>query len=350
MNLSVQRWGEENKIALLGNYPEFLQTLHKLEKFARCENSVLITGESGTGKELFARSLYLLSRLNNKPFLSENCSRFHHESLMVSELFGHKKGSFTGAIADHNGIFEAAAGGVVFLDEVGELSPAAQKMLLRVIESGEIKPLGSQVVKKVDVRIVSATNRDLKAMVEQGAFRQDLFYRLDCLSLFIPPLRERGEDWQLLLDFYLKRLNRKHGSKKRFSSAAIKLLQLYAWPGNIRELKNIVETGFWSSENEVIDAKDFASKLQKPTTTARHFFDVEPYYRRMVKDGQSFWEVIYQPFLARELNRSQVKAILQFSLSQSNGGYKGLLNLFNMPPGDYKKFVNFLRNHGLNDC
>ena len=331
---------------LLGQHPAFIKVLQKLEQFALSAAPILITGESGVGKELFAGALYLLSQRNEAAYVPVNCGQFNDEHLMVSELFGHAKGSFTGAAQDRQGVFEAANGGTIFLDEIGELSACAQKMLLRVIDQKEIMPLGSTKIKPIDIRVISATHRNLASMAEAGKFREDLFYRLNCLQLHIPALRERDDDRILLLAYYLDQLNEAHGVQKQFSSEALDFLKSYSFPGNIRELKNIVETGFRVSHGDRIQLDDITEKLQHRRKSDLLPLNIAGDYSRMVDKGESFWEVIHEPFLNRDLNRLQVKAVMQRGL-QGTGSYKGLLKIFNIAEADYKKFLNFLQQHEL---
>lgn len=342
--LSIERWGKE--ILLLGHHPTFYEALQKLEQFAPSDEPVLITGESGVGKELFAKALYLLGRRNNAPYVCVNCGRFDDENLMVSELFGHTKGSFTGAVQDRQGVFEAANDGMILLDEIGELSLRAQKMLLRVIDQKEITPLGSTKTKQVDIRVISATHRDLASMTETDQFREDLFYRLNCLHLHIPALRERGDDVVLLLQYYLNKLNEAQGVEKQFSPEALAYLKQHDFPGNIRELKNIVETGFRVCEGNIIQFNDITEKMQNRRRGDLLPIDIAEYYSRMVDKGESFWDIISKPFMNRDLSRSQVIAIIQKGLKEA-GNYKGLARLFNIPLSKHKKFLNFLQAHQL---
>ncbi len=210
----------------------------QLSQIAPYDLSVLIAGESGTGKELFARALHYSSARSDKPFVSENCGAMHDE-LLSSELFGHKKGSFTGAISDHIGLFEQAHGGTIFLDEVGDISPAFQVKLLRVLQEGEIRPLGSDQKRRVDVRVVAATNRDLQQEVKAGRFRRDLYYRLAQVTLELPPLRDRLCDIPVLANDILKQACEAFDKPvSGFSAEALACLQGYGWPGNVRELQN----------------------------------------------------------------------------------------------------------------
>jgi len=226
--------------SLIGETPAFLRVVEKLASYARVDYPVLITGESGTGKEIFARELHRLSTRNGKPFLVQNCSAIP-ETLLESELFGHRKGAFTGATADKTGLFEAAAGGTVFLDEIGDMSPNLQARVLRVLQDGEIKPVGSTASSRVDVRVVAATNVDLPEAIAQKRFREDLFYRLNVLPLSVPPLRERKQDIPLLLERFLFLESRKLDRPPvKFPAATMRALTEYAWPGNVRELENFV--------------------------------------------------------------------------------------------------------------
>jgi transcriptional regulator with PAS, ATPase and Fis domain len=202
---------------------------------------VLIQGENGTGKELIARAIHFNSPRASERFVVQNCSAFN-DNLLDSELFGHKKGAFTGAIADKDGLFAVADRGTFFLDEIGDMSPALQVKVLRVLQEGTFTPVGDTQSRQVDVRIIAATHRDLKRMVERGEFREDLYYRINVISLTVPPLRERRDDILLLIDYFLKRNAKGRRLKqKRLSQACLDRLLEYAWPGNIRELENEIE-------------------------------------------------------------------------------------------------------------
>lgn len=347
--LSAEEWGRSQTIHTVGCDPSIVKAQVRLSRFALMDRPVLITGESGVGKELFARSLYLLSLRRGKPYLTVNCAQYHDENLLVSELFGHRKGSFTGAMADRRGLFEDVDGGVLFLDEVGELSPRAQAMLLRALSEGEIKPLGSNRGKFVDVRIVAATNRPLKRMVAEGSFREDLFYRLRHLQVHVPPVRARGDDWRLLVQFFLDQLIRSCGEFRRFSHASLARLGQYHWPGNVREIRSVVHTGYCLAEEELIEPADFEEVLERPTENRFPVLDREitDCYLRMLHEGQCFWKVVREPYMERDLNRRQVRAIIERGLRETQGSYKKLLELFRIEPEDYLKFMDFLRHHRL---
>jgi len=211
------------------------------EAVAGTESTVLITGESGTGKEVVARYLHDLSTRADGPFLSINCGALP-EGLLESELFGHVKGSFTGAVKDKSGLFTAAAGGTFFLDEIGETTQATQVKLLRVLQQREIIPVGATDAEPIDVRIVAATNRDLEDEIKRGAFRRDLFYRLNVIAIHLPPLRDRRDDIPLLAESFLQAAAAQRGEPaKRLSEDALEMLGDYAWPGNVRELENALE-------------------------------------------------------------------------------------------------------------
>ena len=225
--------------ALIGSSPNLLETIHLLAKAAASDAPVLIVGETGTGKELAARGLHDASPRSRRPFVAVNCAAIA-PSLLESELFGHVKGSFSGAERNRAGLFQSALGGTLFLDEIGELRKDHQTKLLRVLQEREVRRVGSNATEKVDVRIVAASNRDLERAVVQGEFRQDLFYRLKGMMVVLPPLRERTSDIPLLAQNFLHRLEKRFGSR-RFESKAMARLIDHGWPGNVRELERTVE-------------------------------------------------------------------------------------------------------------
>ena len=226
---------------IIGSAPAMNRVFEVMEKVAETDATVLITGETGTGKDLVARAIHYSGARKEERFLAQNCSALP-DTLLESELFGHTRGAFTGAHADKKGLFEVAHRGTVFLDEVGETHPGMQVRLLRVLQDGEIRPLGSSDPRKVDVRIIAATNRDLRKEVEEGRFREDLYYRLRVVEIEIPALRERRSDIPLLAHHFLDRSNEKMGRKLQgFTNAAMDRMVSYSWSGNVRELENEIE-------------------------------------------------------------------------------------------------------------
>jgi DNA-binding NtrC family response regulator len=349
---SIHRWGEPRATDIIGVDRRLDDVLLRVSRFARSTAPVLITGETGTGKELFARALYLLSSRGAGPLVSVNCAQYLEGQLIASELFGHRRGSFTGATSDHKGIFEAASGGVVFLDEIGELSLTTQAMLLRLLSEGEVMPVGETQSRRVDVRVMVATNRDLCEMVEQGRFRADLYYRLRCLHLHLPPLRERGDDWRLILNHHLGALNGSRLMARRFSDRSLRLLAEYHWPGNVREVRGLIETAFHMSDGELIEPEDFEQALEKKPLLRSLPIPLRPtavssLYTRLVRREGSFWTLVHESYLERNLKRTEVQALIHEGLHQTRGSYKKLLELFGMPAHEYLKFMDFLRHHKL---
>jgi DNA-binding NtrC family response regulator len=247
--------------APVGTNRKWLEVLRLAEAVAPTESTVLIMGESGTGKEVIARYVHDLSNRSAGPFLTINCGALP-EGLLESELFGHVKGSFTGAVKDKSGLFTAAAGGTFFLDEIGETTPATQVKLLRVLQHREVIPVGATDAIPIDTRILAATNRDLEEEIKRGNFRRDLFYRLNVIAVHLPPLRQRPDDIPVLVDLFLQRHSeQRHETAKRMSDAAMEVLQGYAWPGNVRELENALERAVILTNADVIDTGGLPEKI-----------------------------------------------------------------------------------------
>lgn len=253
---------------ILGNSPKVKELLGTIKKVAPTNGRVLITGESGTGKELVAREIHRLSARSEKDLIKINCAAFP-SSLIESELFGHEKGAFTGAVKARKGVFERAHDATLFMDEVGELEPGVQAKLLRVLQSGELSRVGSETPLKVDVRLIAATNRNLEDMVQSGDFREDLFYRLNVVSLHVPPLRERPEDIPLLAEAFLHESCEEHSlEEKTFDPETVGKLGNHSWPGNVRELKNYIERLVILSDGKLIDElEEFDSGVSVKTPT-----------------------------------------------------------------------------------
>ena len=268
-----ERYSFEN---MIGKSRSMQEIYILIEKVASTDSTVLVTGESGTGKEMAARAIHFQSGRNDRQFVSINCAALP-ENLLESELFGHTKGSFTGAVTDKKGMFEVAQRGTLFLDEVGEMSPWTQVKLLRAIQERTVRRVGGTEEIPVDVRIIAATNQDLKKRIQEGKFREELFYRLNVISFDMPPLRKRTEDIPLLVTYFLQKHCDRLGKKiKRFTPEVIGLLEAYAWPGNIRELENVIERIVAIEDRETVTVgclpKEIVSpQKNKPDTT--HFFE-----------------------------------------------------------------------------
>jgi DNA-binding NtrC family response regulator len=248
---------------MLGQAPEFQSVLRAMRIVSVTNATVLVTGESGTGKELLARALYRNSHRRDKPFVAVNCAALPVQ-LAESELFGHRKGAFTGASSDGIGKLQAANGGTLFLDEISELSLAVQAKLLRFLETGECQPIGQALNQKVDVRIIAATNRDLSLAVKEGSFRSDLYYRLYVVPLELPPLRDRPGDIPLLMKGLTDGLAKQYGMQPpRYSKATVKLLNSYSWPGNVRELKNFCERMLILFSGRLIEPTNLPTEFQQ---------------------------------------------------------------------------------------
>jgi DNA-binding NtrC family response regulator len=319
------------------------------ERAAGSDGKVLITGESGVGKDLVARHIHARSARRSHPFVAVNCAGLT-ESLLESELFGHVKGSFTGAYRDKPGKLQSAHRGTIFLDEVGEMSLRMQAMLLRFLENGEIQAVGSDAtVARVDVRVIAATNRNLPELIAAGHFREDLLYRLRVIHLEVPPLRERREDIPTLIGHFVERVG---GSRVTFTEDAVRLLCRYRWPGNVRELHNVIEQSIWMAQTDTIDVDQLPPAIRSAAQTVlpvreRRCQVADELYNALVVSGYSFWEHIYPLFLARDITRNDIRELVKRGLAVTRGNYRALLKLFGMPSRDYKRFLNFLAAH---DC
>jgi transcriptional regulator with GAF, ATPase, and Fis domain len=336
---------------LIGCSAAITDLRQEIERVARADAKVLITGESGSGKEVVARQLYALSNRANRAFVPVNCAGLP-ETLLESELFGHVKGSFTGAYRDKPGKLEVADEGVIFLDEIGEMTLRMQGLLLRFLETGEIQKVGAERTgSRVDVRTIAATNRNLRDMVAQGLFREDLFYRLNVIHLIVPPLRERLEDIPELTAHFMQKLTRPQTSvAQSIDAEAMALLCTHRWPGNVRELQNVIERMVVRARTSVVGVEDLPQEVrsQQPATAPfreRRRTIADHLYERITTENQSFWTTVYPLFIQREITRSSVREVIRRGLQESRGNYKIVARMFNMEAGDYKKFLNFLRKH-----
>ncbi|UCD84687.1 MAG: sigma-54-dependent Fis family transcriptional regulator [Deltaproteobacteria bacterium] len=292
---------------IIGRSPKMVEVFELIRKVATTNSTVLIIGESGTGKELVARAIHNNSNRRNMNFVAVDCTALS-PTLLESELFGHIKGSFTGAITTRPGYFEIASGGTLFLDEVGNLSLDIQGKLLRVLQEREFSPVGGTKPKKVNIRLIAATNRDLEKMVSEGAFREDLFYRLFVVPIYLPPLRERKEDIQSLAMHFLDTYSRETGKKvPRISPEAMEFLTDFEWPGNVRQLENIVERMVIITEGDTINASELPQLLQNGKAGIK---SVIPSNVKELKDlkkviRKKSVENIERLFLTRALNRNE---------------------------------------------
>jgi len=322
---------------------------------ARSDAKVLITGETGVGKEVVAKLIHQRGVRASAGMVTLNCAGLP-DSLLESELFGHTRGSFTGAYRDKPGLLEMAPNGTVFLDEVGEMSMRMQVVLLRFLETGEIQRVGAdRSATRVNVRMITATNRHLEAEVSNGAFREDLFFRLNVVRISIPPLRERGDDIPALVQYYATWYAQQHHVKSpELSAEALEALLAYRWPGNIRELRNVVERLVLKTNGRTVRYADLPPEVIRtsalrsaPSASIPKPEPSDELSERMLKAGESFWAAVYPLFMARDLTRAELRKVVQIGLEQTNGNYRSLVQLFNMPPTDYKRFLSFLRKH---DC
>jgi transcriptional regulator with PAS, ATPase and Fis domain len=332
---------------VVGSSPALQRVLHIAARLASGDSKVLITGESGVGKDVVARYVHVNSSRAEQRFVALNCASVT-ETLLESELFGHVKGSFTGAYRDKVGKLQQAHKGTIFLDEIGEMSLRMQAMLLRFLENGEVVPVGADTPPaRVDVRVISATNRNLQDMVTKGTFREDLLYRINVGQIEVPPLRDRREDVRALVQYVIA----KHNRSVTVDPQAMEALERYRWPGNVRELQNVVEQML-----ALVDGDRMGTELLPPNVTARAGKSPHPVRerRRRVADelydgltegGCNFWNDVYPMFMSRDLTRDDLRALIRKGLAATKGSYRGLLQLFGLEDGDYKRLLNFLASH-----
>lgn len=319
---------------------------------ARSTAKVLITGESGVGKELVAQLIHEKSAASSVPLVAVSCAGIP-DTLLESELFGHARGSFTGAYRDKPGRLQLADGGMVFLDEIWEMSSRMQSLLLRFLETGELQPLGAVSPScLVNVRVVCATNRDLVQRVEMSEFRADLYYRLNVVHLAVPPLRARPDDIPVLLEHFLGMYSERYHSRRvGLGSEALSQLVEYPWPGNVRELKNVAERLAVRGQTDVIGVSDLPQEILGGSTrwaasgNGLKPSKAEELLGRMLTQGESFWSAVHTPFMNRDLTRDDVRFIVQNGLEKTRGNYRVLIELFNMAPREYRRFLNFLRKY-----
>jgi DNA-binding NtrC family response regulator len=342
-------------VLMVGASVAIREVEQEIEHAARSNAKVLITGESGVGKEIVARLIHQRGTRAEGPLVTINCAGFP-DSLLETEMFGHVKGSFTDAYRDKRGWLEQAHGGTIFMDEVGEMSLRMQALMLRFLETGEIQRVGSdRKLPSLDVRVITATHRKLLDHVADKTFREDLYYRLNVIHIAVPALRERPEDVPLLVSHFMRAFaDSHHSGEPEVTRDAMACLQAYAWPGNVRELKNVAERLVLRCREGRLDVDalpaeirqsrqplrvNVTARVETATGVAETLFD------QIVNGGESFWSVVYEPFMARDLTRNDVREIVRLGLRHTLGNYKLLVTSFNMASGDYKRFLNFLRKY-----
>jgi transcriptional regulator with PAS, ATPase and Fis domain len=329
-----------------------LEMKREIERVSRSDAKVLITGESGVGKELVAREIHLRSARAQRSFVAVNCAGLP-ETLLESELFGHVKGSFTGAYRDKAGKLELAHEGTIFLDEVGEMTLRMQGLLLRFLETGELQKVGSERSGSVmNVRVIAATNADLPQKIAQGLFREDLFYRLNVIHLAVPPLRARKQDIPPMVEYFLQQFTRPSTIVRSITPDAMSALTDYSWPGNVRQLENVIERLVVVGAREEVEVNDLPQEVRahqpqhsSDAAVPRQRDVVDDLYARLTKSGESFWNTVYPAYMERDITRTDVREVVRRGLEEARGSYKIVVRLFNMDPRDYKKFLNFLRKH-----
>jgi DNA-binding NtrC family response regulator len=358
----------EQNAQLIGNSAPMLELRDEIARVSLSDAKVLITGESGVGKELVARAIHAGGPRAHGAFVAMNCAGLP-ETLLESELFGHVKGSFTGAYRDKAGKLELADRGTVFLDEVGEMTLRMQGLLLRFLETGELQKVGSdRAFGRVNVRVIAATNRDLRVLISEGKFREDLFYRLNVIHLHVPPLRERRSDIPMLLQHFMGvSMNRHNGQgqldgngngngqgvpiPKQLSPETLAALVEYPWPGNVRELENAMERILVRTRGQVVTIDDLPLEIRaqrgvslRPKRERRRTI-ADDLYKKLREDQQSFWTTVYPLYMQREITKENVRELVRKGLEEARGNYRIVAKLFNMEANDYKKFLNFLRKH-----
>jgi transcriptional regulator with PAS, ATPase and Fis domain len=313
---------------MIGKSEVMQQLAQRVKAAARITGSVLVTGETGSGKELVARAIHRHSERSSRRFVAIDCGALP-EDLIESELFGFKRGAFTSAVADKSGLFEEANGGTLFLDEIANTSRRFQAKLLRALQERQIRRIGDTAYRQLDIRVIAATNRNLRSLVSRGDFREDLFYRLSVFAIQVPPLRNRLEDIPLLVEAML------HG-RKQIARKALAKLQLYDFPGNVRELENIIETAVYTAATDDIEECDIVLP------------DGVPLDANEVIPVDNFWDSVARPYADRLITRIHVENVVRRGLQEVHGSYRQLVRLFNMPDSDYKRFMDFLRRHRCN--
>jgi DNA-binding NtrC family response regulator len=342
---------------LVGQSPAMLQLQAEIQSAAQSDAKVLIVGPTGAGKEIVASLIHTLSSRARHSFVTLNCAALP-DGLIESELFGHFRGSFTDAYQDRPGLAHLADRGTLFFDEIGEMSPRMQAVVLRFAETGEVRAVGeTRAHTFVNARIIAATHRDLSDRIAGGLFRQDLYYRLNVILIVVPALSERGSDITLLFDHFLRRYAASHRTAvPALSPETVDLLMSYSWPGNVRELKNLAERLIVRNTQEVLTPDAFPVEMRHPNQRAARPDGAEhpaplddspsvAAWHQMVVEGHSFWVAVHQPFVDHEFTKTSLKHLVGRGLRETDGNYRRVSELFNVPPGEYKRFIAFLYQH-----
>jgi transcriptional regulator with GAF, ATPase, and Fis domain/serine/threonine protein kinase/tetratricopeptide (TPR) repeat protein len=327
---------------IIGASKAIKDVLTQIQVAATNAATVLIEGESGTGKELVARAIHEASSRSKERFMPLDCGALP-ESLIEAELFGAKRGAYTGADADRPGLFEAAHGGTLFLDEISNTTPALQAKLLRVIQEREVRRIGDTKGRLVDVRLIAATNQSLDALTADGRFRKDLLYRLKVLHLKVPPLRNRRDDIPMLAQAFLQRLNAANKTKKYFAPGVLDRLLTYSFPGNVRELHNATERAFFSARGTVIGD----IHMETPAFLPAAGDEVQSWFNDLSEGRKDFWSAIHNKYKRRDISREKVVALVDFGLRSTRGNYKKIASMFRLKGSEYRRFMDFLRR---NEC
>ena len=334
--------------AIIGASPAIRLLKDRISRFAASPLDVLITGESGSGKELVARAIYDADRKRNGKFIPVDCGALS-DGIVEAELFGYRKGTFTGASENRTGLIEAADGGILFLDEISNMPLSMQVKLLRALQEREVRPMGETHPRKIEIRVVAATNKDISEEIKNGRFCKDLFYRLRAVEIHTPSLRDRVDDIPLLIECFLQRIfDQEKGEERRFSPEAVELLRHYSYPGNIRELKSIVDSAYYSSSNRVIEAWALPSEVRIRNAAVMTLdSNANNLYRKILAGEGEFEDLVKKPFLNRRLDASVARGVIKQALSDSAGVYRKAFTRLRIPKSRYAATMQFLKRNGF---
>jgi transcriptional regulator with GAF, ATPase, and Fis domain len=308
---------------------------------------ILIVGESGTGKELVARAIHRTGRRKSGKFIPVDCGSLS-DTLAEAELFGYRKGAFTGAVENRQGLLEAAQGGIIFLDEISNLPFHLQAKLLRVLQEREVRRIGETMPRKIDIQVLAATNKDPLEEIKKGKFRRDLYYRLRIMEIRVPPLRDRSGDIPLLLEWFLEQIAQSEGGRsKKFSRETVEILNTYHYPGNIRELKNIIAEAYYSAKGDRIDVNVLPLELRRIDTTdsSVHSDVAARLYSQIAEGLGDFERLVRKPFMKHQFGASVVREIIERALRDSEGKYRDAFSLLKIPGRRYAMTMQFLKRH-----